>query len=151
MANEFWSETNVSQMRSGTISHFGQTPSEPSASFVRSAASAIRPGAVVGGGEVARRVVRVVVVVEEVPAGDVVDVAVAVVVDAVGEPLDHVLAGRRVLAQRGLEVVDGARGLAARAVGSSPSLSATFARTPPLSQRMPVSSTATSTSRPAAA
>ena len=57
--------------------------------------------AVVGlGGRVARLagavavlhvVERVVVVVEEVPADDVVDVAVAVVVDAVGERDQHVL------------------------------------------------------------
>ena len=48
-------------------------------------------GAVVGGGEVARGVVGVVVVVEEVPAGDVVDEAVAVAVDAVAEGGDQVL------------------------------------------------------------
>jgi len=47
-------------------------------------------GAVVGGGAVARRVVGVVVVVEEVPTGDVVGVAVAVGVRAVGEDGDQV-------------------------------------------------------------
>ncbi len=46
--------------------------------------------AVVGGARVARGVVGVVVVVEEVPSGDVVDVAVGVVVDGVAEDRDQV-------------------------------------------------------------
>jgi hypothetical protein len=47
-------------------------------------------GAVVGGRAVARRIVRIVVVVEEVPAGDVVRIAVGVGVGAVGEDRDQV-------------------------------------------------------------
>ena len=67
------------------IWHFGQTPIEPRA-VVPLLGRLVHPArAVVLGGEVARGVDRVVVVVEEVPAGDVVDVAVAVGVVAVGE------------------------------------------------------------------
>src|SRR5581483_6913799 len=60
--------------------------------------------AVVGGGEVARGVVGVVVVVEEVPAGDVVHEAVAVGVRAVGEGRDQVLGVDGVLGAVGARV-----------------------------------------------
>ena len=82
-------------------------------------------GAVVGGRAVARGVVGVVVVVEEVPAGDVVGVAVAVGVRAVGEDGDQVggvedvvglvVAGRRARRVVGV-VVDGDRAVAVAVV-----------------------------------
>ncbi len=70
---------------------------EPAGAVVALLGDLVRAaGPVVARGEVARLVERVVVVVEEVPARDVVDVAVAVGVGAVGERLDEVLAGRGV-------------------------------------------------------
>ena len=71
----------------------GRRRSSPRRRCPRSAASPARPDAVVRGGEVARGVVGVVVVVEEVPARDVVDEAVGVGVGAVGEGGDQVLGG----------------------------------------------------------
>ena len=79
------STTNVSQTRIGTTWQRGHTPMPPAPSLPSLPGLLGAAGAVVGGRRVARRVVGVVVVVEEVPAGDVVDVAVAVVVAAVAE------------------------------------------------------------------
>ena len=83
-------------------------------------------GAVVGGRAVARGVVGVVVVVEEVPARDVVGVAVAVGVRAVGEDRDQVgrvedvvglvVAGRLRHARVVRVVVDGERAVAVAVV-----------------------------------
>ena len=67
------------------------------------------PAAVVLRREVARRVGGVVVVVEEVPAGDVVDVAVAVRVGVVGERDDEVLGVERVLVAVRARVLGDAR------------------------------------------
>ena len=161
--------TNVSQTRIGTYWHFGQTPIEPSPSLPRSTASSARPDAVVLGREVARRVLRVVVVVEEVPAGDVVDVAVAVVVARRWRSrLDQVLrrSARGVVHARvvlvvvhvehavGVEVVAAQRGAVVDRLGLGQLVRVERApcrAAPPLSQLMPVSRTATGHARVAAA
>ncbi len=82
--------TKVSQTRSGITWQFGQMPglAEPVVGLGDRLGGAV--GAVAVGRAAARGVEGVVVVVEEVPAGDVVDVAVGVVVAAVGEGRDQV-------------------------------------------------------------
>ena len=76
----------LSPTRVGTKRHSGQTPASSIMLFVCAVESRASPGAVA----VARVVVRVVVVLHEIPAGDVVDVPVVVVVDAVREELDQI-------------------------------------------------------------
>ena len=153
----------MSQTRIGTYWHLGHTPIEPCAVVAPLHRLLGAAGAVVLGGEVARGVLRVVVVVEEVPAGDVVHVAVAVVVLAVGEArrLDQVLPGRRRLvhARVVLVVVHVEHAVAVQVVAAERRAvvgrlglrqlvlrsAAPGSRSPSLSQLMPVSSIATET------
>ena len=85
-ANELTSATKLSPTRTGSVMQFGQVAIAPPlfASAAESSASPVPwPYCTSSNG--------IVVELEEVPAGDVVDVAVAVVVDAVREEHDQVL------------------------------------------------------------
>ena len=80
--------TKLSATRSGTKRELGAKPGGP---VLPSLASADLVPGFAGAVAVVHVVEGVVVAVVEVPAGDVVDVAVAVAVDAVGEEEDQVL------------------------------------------------------------